>query len=335
MMAITHAVISTSLTTLILGKVDTLTIGLSILGSQLPDLDSSKSIIGQIFFPISGYIENNFPHRSITHSLLATGFISAIALSLGYYFFNDIWYLIALPIGHLISCFSDTFTKQGVQLFYPNPAWAISVSNPHKRLRTGSTSEYYVLVVFSILLFTSFSIINTSSGLNNAVGLKLGLRSEIINIYNQDAGEYSFNADIKGYFTNDRTPINKTFQVITAVGEEFLVTDKINVYKTGENIIVEKIELNKGNPRTIKIENLKLDDENVSKKLSGYPNDIYLVGTLKIDYPEDIQLPVFVNEYEYIKISNETITLDYCPIVSAQEILDNQFGIGEITLIKK
>lgn len=139
MMAITHAVISSGLTTLILGKADALTIGLSIVGSQIPDLDTSTSIIGQILFPISRKIEKNFPHRSITHSLLVTGAISLVAIASGYLFFNDTFYLIALPIGHMISCFSDTFTKQGVQLFYPNPAWAISVSNPHKRLRTEST----------------------------------------------------------------------------------------------------------------------------------------------------------------------------------------------------
>ena len=200
MMAVTHAVISSSITSLILGRIDPLTIGLSILGSQLPDLDSSKSLIGQVCFPISRYFENNYPHRSITHSFLATGVITAIALTIGYYYFNNLWYLIALPIGHLISCFSDTFTKQGVQLFYPNPAWAISVSNPHRRLKTGSPNEYWVLVAFSIVLFANFSILNNSSSINNAVALKLGLRDEIVNIYNQDANSYSFKAKIEGYF---------------------------------------------------------------------------------------------------------------------------------------
>ncbi len=70
MMAVTHAIISSSVTSLVLGKTDFLTLGLAIVGSQLPDLDSSKSIIGQIFFPVSRYLENHFPHRSITHSLL-------------------------------------------------------------------------------------------------------------------------------------------------------------------------------------------------------------------------------------------------------------------------
>lgn len=65
----------------------------------------------------------------ITHSLLATGFIAAVSLPIGYFLGN--WLTaITLPLGHLLACFSDCFTKQGVQLFFPDPAWAISVSNP-------------------------------------------------------------------------------------------------------------------------------------------------------------------------------------------------------------
>ncbi|MGH2413351.1 MAG: metal-dependent hydrolase, partial [Microcystaceae cyanobacterium] len=58
-------------TSLILGTANPIALGLAILGSQLPDLDTSTSTIGQIFFPISHWIEDRFPHRSITHSLLA------------------------------------------------------------------------------------------------------------------------------------------------------------------------------------------------------------------------------------------------------------------------
>lgn len=43
---------------------------------------------------------------------------------------------ISLPLGHLLACFSDCFTKQGVQLFYPMPVWAVSVANPRRRLIT-------------------------------------------------------------------------------------------------------------------------------------------------------------------------------------------------------
>jgi inner membrane protein len=47
-------------------------LGLAILGSQLPDIDTTTSTIGKIFFPLSSFLEDRFPHRSITHSLLAT-----------------------------------------------------------------------------------------------------------------------------------------------------------------------------------------------------------------------------------------------------------------------
>ena len=88
-------------------------LGLAVLGSQLPDIDTTTSTIGKIFFPISSFIEDRFPHRSITHSLLATAAITLIALPIGYFLGN--WFTaIALPIGHLLACFSDCFTKQGV-----------------------------------------------------------------------------------------------------------------------------------------------------------------------------------------------------------------------------
>ncbi len=121
MMAITHAEIATAGTSLILGTAEPLPLGLAILGSQLPDLDTTESTIGKIFFPLSSWIEDRFPHRSITHSLLATSFIVAIALSVGSFLLEDIKIAASLPLGHLLSCFSDTFTKQGVQLFIPFP----------------------------------------------------------------------------------------------------------------------------------------------------------------------------------------------------------------------
>jgi inner membrane protein len=133
-MSITHMALAAAGTSLILGTAEPMTLGLAVLGSQLPDLDTTTSYIGKICFPLSSWIEDRFPHRTITHSFLATGLIAAVALAIGHFFLGNMWVAIALPLGHLISCFSDTFTLQGVQLFYPNPAWAISVSNRSNKL---------------------------------------------------------------------------------------------------------------------------------------------------------------------------------------------------------
>ncbi len=84
MMAITHAAAATAAASLTfgLGTNNPVALGLALLGSQLPDLDTTTSTIGQILFPISNWLEDNFPHCSITHSLLATVTLAAIRQSL-------------------------------------------------------------------------------------------------------------------------------------------------------------------------------------------------------------------------------------------------------------
>ena len=98
MMAVTHAAIAAAGVSLLFGTADPLPLGLAVLGSQLPDLDTTTSIIGQVCYPLSSWIEDRFPHCSITHSLAATGAIAAIALPIGIYFGS--WRVAAaVPVG--------------------------------------------------------------------------------------------------------------------------------------------------------------------------------------------------------------------------------------------
>jgi inner membrane protein len=110
--------------------------------------------------------------------------------------------LIALPLGHLLACFSDTFTKQGVQLFYPDPAWAISVSNPRRRLKTGGAGELWVLGTAIALLIFGITIAN-GGGLTQKVSQNLGLRDGVIQVYNENASTHQVYAEIKGYWASD------------------------------------------------------------------------------------------------------------------------------------
>jgi inner membrane protein len=136
--------------------------------------------------------------------------------------------------------------------------------------------------------------------------------------------------------------------VINNTDKEFIVTDNKSIYKTGENIIVENIELIKDKKIINKIESITLDDEDINSKLNKYAtksdtnnntgfntryNTIYITGEIVVDYPEDIELPSFINEYEYIKMTGATINLDYCPLEKAIALLDNQFGIGKVRVM--
>ena len=58
MMAVTHAAIATAGTSLILGTANPLILGLSVIGSQLLDIDTTTSTVGKICYPISFWIED-------------------------------------------------------------------------------------------------------------------------------------------------------------------------------------------------------------------------------------------------------------------------------------
>jgi inner membrane protein len=309
-------------------------LGLAILGSQLPDLDTTESTIGKIFFPISSWIEDRFPHRSITHSLLATGFIAAIALSVGYFLLGDIKTAAALPLGHLLSCFSDTFTKQGVQLFYPVPAWAVSVSNPRRRLKTGGAGELWVLGGAIALLCFGIYLAN-GGGISQQVSQNLGLRDGIVLVYNQNASTHKVYASITGVWASDRTSADGKYLILGTEGSEFVVTDGKGVYKTGEQIITSKVTTSVGEAATTEIRNITFNDESAIAPLkelrTAYPNaDIYLNGQLTIDFPEDVKIPIEPNQMVTASVVGSSIRFSYCSLGRAIALLREQYAVGTV-----
>jgi inner membrane protein len=131
-------------------------LGLTVLGSVLPDIDHTKSPIGKLFWPLSRYLDTRYGHRTITHSLLFLVFISLFSYAIQRLFCPS------YPIGLIFffSAFShlvlDMVTISGVPLFYPfvkNPC--VIPGNPNFRLQSGSfRTEAIALLIFGSLLFT-------------------------------------------------------------------------------------------------------------------------------------------------------------------------------------
>ncbi len=110
----------------------------------------------------------------------------------------------ALPLGHLLSCFSDTFTKQGVQLFYPVPAWAVSVSNPRRRLKTGGAGELWFLG--GAIAFLVFGIyLANGGGISQKISQNLGLKDGIVAVYNSKAATNHVYSDLAPHQTKIKT----------------------------------------------------------------------------------------------------------------------------------
>ncbi len=329
-MATTHASIAAAGTSLILGSANPLILALSIIGSQLPDLDTSTSTIGQILFPISSWIEDRFPHRSITHSFLATAFLAAVSFGVCYYLSQPWKIALALPLGHLLSSFSDCFTKQGVQLFWPEKAWCISVSNPRRRLTTGGTGEYWVLTIAIALLIVSIQIAG-SGGIQGQVTQSLGLRDGAIATYNQNAATKEVWADVVGVYASDRTSASGRYFVVDAVGNEFVVmsTDG-NIYQTGREILADKVTTSTGKPQTTQLLTLTFNDEHPAQQLAAIqPGKLSFVsGQLTVDFPEDIP----IEQSNVYQLSGSTIKFNYCSLEKVKELIREQYVIGALSV---
>ncbi|BAU66119.1 membrane-bound metal-dependent hydrolase [Stanieria sp. NIES-3757] len=340
MMAITHAAIASAGTSLILGTADPLPLGLAILGSQLPDLDTTTSTIGKICFPISSWIEDRFPHRSITHSLLATAAIAAVSLGVNFLLHGDLKAAIAFPLGHLLACFSDTFTKQGVQLFYPEPVWAVSVSNPRRRLKTGGAGELWVLGGAIALLCFGIYLAN-GGGITQKVSQSLGLKDGVVELYNKNAASHRVYVDIKGVWASDRTSADGKYLILGIEGSEFIVTDGKGVYKTGEQIITSKVSTEVGEATKTEVRSISFNDEEAITKLTqlriAYPRaEIYLTGELTIDFPEDVKIPIEPNQMITAQVMGSSLKLNYCGLKKAIALLKDQFAVGtvEVRIVK-
>ncbi len=84
MMALTHTASGVALTSLATGTANPTALVIAAIASQLPDVDTSSSVIGRLLLPISSFIEKRHPHRTVTHSFLATGVLSRELISAGH-----------------------------------------------------------------------------------------------------------------------------------------------------------------------------------------------------------------------------------------------------------
>lgn len=336
MMAITHAAIATAGVSLLLATADPLTLSLAVLGSQLPDLDTTTSIIGQVLYPVSSWIEDRYPHRSVTHSLLATGAIALVSLPLAFVL-GDIKAGLAVPLAHLLACFSDCFTRQGVQLFWPDPAWAISVSNPKRRLRTGGPGEYWVLSTAVALLVLGVWLAGTG-GVTEQVNQTLGLRDGAVATYNEYAATTEVWAEVEGVWASDRTSADGRYLILDVVGNEFVLTDGSGVYQTGQQLLVDKLTTTTGEAVSRTTQTLTLNDEDLAPRLqqlllANPGSQVYLSGSITVDFPEEVRPILLPRQLPAVTVVGESVELQYCELEVAISLLNDQWATGVVAVL--
>lgn len=116
-----------------------------IIGSLMPDIDTSYSYIGRRVPLLAHYLENRFKHRTFTHSIIGYFcFLSLLSFLATIAFWDNLYY--GLAIGYLSHIVIDMFNKSGVSLLYPNKQKA-SIG----RIILNSSNEIKIRVLFFII----------------------------------------------------------------------------------------------------------------------------------------------------------------------------------------
>jgi inner membrane protein len=305
MMYKTHMALAVAATSLVLGTADPVVLSLSAIASQLPDVDTTKSFSGRIFFPISSYLEKRFAHRSITHSFLALAIFAVAMFPIT--FISDRYYL-GMVSGYFWGFFGDVFTKSGVALFYPSKVRAICPANPRLRLATGSSAEWFVLFILIVLAILSIQI-NSAGGIVRSFNQALGLPSGALETVNQDASRYLLKAHIKGRNSITQEPIEKDYEIIQPLNQnDLLVEDEMGTtYRVGNSqecqIIASQMKIGRVAPITTTITNLFFDDEELYEKIAALsPESTYLSGTLTIFDADGLIIPSHIDRYDTITL---------------------------------
>ena len=115
---------------------------LVIIGSLLPDIDSSHSKISNRTPLIPGIISIFSKHRGIFHSL----FFAFLIPGLIWYFLSPI-YGAALFIGYLSHLLADAFTDSGINFL--NPITKFKIEGP---ITTGALAERFIFFILIALI---------------------------------------------------------------------------------------------------------------------------------------------------------------------------------------
>ncbi|RLG16170.1 hypothetical protein DRN62_04030 [Nanoarchaeota archaeon] len=118
-----------------------------LLGSILPDIDSSRTLIGRILNPISHFIYKRFAHRTITHSWIP------LLLLLDLYLATREHFVLFFLIGYASHIFLDMFNTSGVAFLYPKKLYFVLTD---AQIESFKKYDFLLCFIFTLLSWWLF-----------------------------------------------------------------------------------------------------------------------------------------------------------------------------------
>ncbi|NJN87530.1 MAG: metal-dependent hydrolase [Leptolyngbyaceae cyanobacterium SL_7_1] len=312
MMSVTHCAIALTTVSVTLGTASPSVLAVSVLGSQLPDLDSTASFVGRALYPIASFLESRFPHRTITHSFLSTGVVAIASLPLCLIHWH---YWLALVLGQFTGWFADSFTRSGVAAFYPSPVRLVIPGNPRARLRSHSPAEYWVLGVVCFLAIASINLASAGGITEQFARSFFPDASTAATLFQRYGAERVVVVRVKGLHAHTSQAIDSTYTVIEANSQDLIGQEEISgkLYKIGNapdvQIRANRVWSSLGGAVAIAAQEQSLQEIGVGDWVTRLKPSVYLSGSLLLEDMEEIQIPLELESYPALRVFGGQVEL--------------------------
>ena len=305
MTAKNHFLFSVSVVSLTLATLDPFILLIAGAMSLLPDIDSSKSVVGKVLFPISRLIERYFPHRTFTHSFFFTAILAIGLIPLA--FEGKEFYFSAL-IGFFCGWFLDVFTKSGVSAFYPmSMARLVIPANPAMRLSTGSKNEWLLSVIFLALFVISFQL-HSSGGVMQIFSSLLAQPTGVAELYLAHSNKNRIYVNLSGRTSSGE--ISGRYEVVALQSNNtFLIRKENTLLLVGDSqclhchVRSDSAKGEIGESVYVSTQEVRLNDQPVSKFLEHFSGREILVSGELILPNEEIQIPTSQMQFNPVTIT--------------------------------
>jgi len=340
MLGISHLLISGTAASLLLQTADPVLIAVGAIGGLLPDVDVSTSPAGKVFPWISGYFQETMPHRSMTHSIVASAVVAIASYGTAIFIPQFIPIASALTIGYTFGWFADCFTRGGVEMFWPSPVRCVCPGNRNLRLKTGSNAEYFILCILIAIALSAFSI-NSKGGILTQFNRLIASTSGVQGVYNSSGSTHKIVANIKGVRAGDRSKVDGQFQIIQPNGTGFIVLEpKTNkLYKAAtepdSQIVIEQITADVSTPAITTIESVFVEDQVIGEAISKFNRtntNVFISGDLSVEDFDTSVLPRDPYQFKFIDASPSSIKLEAAPLKVVIKFLGDEFASGSLQI---
>jgi len=338
MLGISHLLISGTASSLLLQTADPVLIAVGAIAGLLPDIDVSTSPAGKVFPWISGYFQETMPHRSMTHSIVASAVIAIASYGTAIFIPQFIPIASALTIGYTFGWFADCFTRGGVEMFWPSPVRCVCPGNRNLRLKTGSNAEYFILCILIAIALSAFSI-NSKGGILTQFNRLIASTSGVQGVYNSSGSTHKIVANIKGVRAGDRSKVDGQFQIIQPNGTGFIVlepnTNKLYKAATDPDsqIVIEQITADVSTPAITTIESVFVEDQVIGEAIGKFNRtntNVFISGDLSVEDFDTSILPRDPYQFKFIDASPSNIKLEAAPLKVVIKFLGDEFASGSL-----